>query len=314
MAQYDEEIMTIEITDEHRSILKTLLYYQIFRFPLRLDELHRFSSYGYNGRGSVDESVDQLVEWGLVRRHEEWVFLGETKDIKERCNAERLAEKVMPRALRRSRFIARFPFVRGVALSGTLSKGIFDKGDDVDFFVITARDRLWICRTLLMTFKKAFLLNSKRTFCINYFITEDNLVIPNQNRFTAAEIAWLKPTVNAQLFSDFFASNNWTRLCLPNWRPVNVNEASDLPTKRSFAEWIFSGPLGARIDDRCREAIVARNRRKYKELNSSQFNNALRASSKVSKHHPRSLEEKILQQFSDKVLAFEKDHNVDLGL
>ena len=84
-----------------------------------------------------------------------------------------------------------FPFVRGVFLSGSISKGFMSESDDIDYFIITAPGRLWLTRTLLILFKKIFLFNSFRNFCLNYFIDSENLYIPEHNRYTATEIVFL---------------------------------------------------------------------------------------------------------------------------
>src|SRR4029453_8923510 len=96
--------------------------------------------------------------------------------------------------------IASFPYVRCVCISGSLSKKYFDDTTDIDFFVITKPGRLWVCRTFLILFKKLFLLNSKKYFCINYFIDSDNLEIPDQNIFTATELTTLIPMHDYELY------------------------------------------------------------------------------------------------------------------
>ena len=70
-----------------------------------------------------------------------------------------MAKEIMPKALKTSNFIAKFPYIECVSLSGALSKGYYDDDDgDFDFFIITKPNRLWIARTLLILYKKIFLL------------------------------------------------------------------------------------------------------------------------------------------------------------
>ncbi|MEN8163276.1 MAG: hypothetical protein ABFS37_04040, partial [Acidobacteriota bacterium] len=240
--------------DRHRrAILRSMLYYDLFHFPLSIEELYRVSEVPWPDQGVLESEVASLVDQGLVIRDGPWVHLGDPTLIEERTEAEARARSVMPRALRRSRLIARFPFVRGVALSGTLSKGVFSRGDDVDFFVITSPGRLWICRVLLMGFKKVFLLNSRRTFCINYLVTEDHLEVPDQNLFTATEIAWLMPTVNSRLFEQFNDANRWVSKILPQWKGANSCQPAPSHTwkpARVLEKWL-RGNRGDTLDDRC---------------------------------------------------------------
>ncbi len=297
-----------------RAILRSLLYYDLFRFPLRMKELHRFSEVSWPDQNVLDTEVQSLVDQGLIVRNEQWVHLGDPTLVENRIEAEARAKRVMPRALRRSRLIARFPFVRGVALSGTISKGVFAEGDDVDFFVVTAPGRLWICRVLLMGFKKVFLFNSRRTFCINYLVTEDHLKVPDQNVFTATEIAWLMPTINQPQFDRFNQANDWVGDLLPNWDPTTSPQA--IPW-RPFGparaiEKLLSGIRGDRLDDRCHAMVERHNRLRYSHLEQSEFKLALRTAKNVSKHHPQSLQDRILERFDERMQEFEALHDVVL--
>lgn len=297
-----------------RAILRSLLYYGLFRFPLRIEELYRFSEIPWPDQGALETQVRSLVEQGLVERDGPWVHLCDPPLVTERIEAEARARRVMPRALRRSRLIARFPFVRGVALSGTISKRVFARGDDVDFFLITAPGRLWICRVLLMGFKKAFLLNSRRTFCINYLVTEDCLEVPDHNLFTATEIAWLLPTINPEVFSRFFRANTWVESILPNWQAEVTAKTKPWKLKRParIVENILSGPRGDRLDDRCHGLIERHNQKRYGHIEDSEFELALRTAKDVSKHHPQSLQARILERFNSRIEEFETRHGVVL--
>jgi hypothetical protein len=88
----------------------------------------------------------------------------------------------------------RFPFVRGIGISGSLSKNYADEDADIDFFIITSRNHLWIARTFLHGLKKlSFLVGKQDWYCMNYFIDEEALVIAEKNIFTATEVVTLKP-------------------------------------------------------------------------------------------------------------------------
>ncbi|MCK5379183.1 MAG: hypothetical protein KAJ78_07250 [Acidobacteria bacterium] len=297
-----------------RAILRSLIYYGIFRFPLRIEELYRFSEVPWPDLETLETEAFSLVHQGLITRDGPWVHLGDPTLVEERVEAEARAKRVMPRALRRSRLIARFPFVRGVALSGTISKGVSSRGDDVDFFVITSPGRLWICRVLLMGFKKVFLLNSRRTFCINYLVTEDNLEVPDHNLFTATEIAWLMPTVNPSLFDRFAEANRWADEFLPQWKTDHSSKAGPMRVwgPARAIEYFLSGARGDSLDDDCHGLVERHNRKRYSHIEGAEFDLALRTAKNVSKHHPKSLQARILEQFDQRILEFGQQHGVVL--
>ncbi|MBK8679672.1 MAG: hypothetical protein IPN25_13810 [Sphingobacteriales bacterium] len=51
-------------------------------------------------------------------------------------------QKILPLAFRISKFIGSFPFVRGVLLSGSLSKNRLAADGDIDYFIIAQPNAL----------------------------------------------------------------------------------------------------------------------------------------------------------------------------
>ncbi|MFI5159076.1 MAG: nucleotidyltransferase domain-containing protein, partial [Sphingobacteriales bacterium] len=142
----------------------------------------------------------------------------------------RVAEKV-------GSLLIRFPYVRGIAISGSLSKNFADADSDVDLFIITEKNRLWIARTIMHCFKKlTFLVNKEHLFCMNYYIDMQQLEIPEKNIYTAIEIGTLIPLQGDIVFEKFYAANTWTRGFLPN---KNMRISSAMPVKKSFLKTLF---------------------------------------------------------------------------
>lgn len=293
------------------SVVRTLVYYHIFQFPLTADELFRLSDRRWLDRGELDRAIEAAVDTGLVLRVGAHHTLGEAALVERRQRAEARALAIQPAARRRARLIARFPWVRSVSISGTLSKGIFEPDDDVDYFVATAPGRLWLCRLGLMAFKKVFLLNSRKLFCINYFMASDRLVVPDRNLFTAMEIAWLDPVVDTGQYRNLIEANSWVAGFLPNWTPRAAN--CDAPPHRrgaSVCERAFAGAPGRWIDERTRRLFSWRNRRRYRDLGQRRLDQTMRAEAGVSKHHPRDFQGHILRRYSQLL----EETEVRLGL
>ena len=304
-----------ELGQEERAILCTLLYYHIFRFPLTAAEIIRFSRCPVADAAELESRLELLAGRSLIGHRPPYYFVGDLADVDARIEGEKRALAIMPTALKRSRLIARFPFVRAVAVTGTLSKGVMKEKDDLDFMVFTEPGRLWIARLLLMLFKKAFLLNSHRTFCINYLLSTNHLSIPDQDLFTATEIAWMLPTSNGSVYESFIDHNRWIESFFPNWAPAAADRVA--PPPRSFARRLAEGVInllgGERLDARCQNLITRRNRRKYAAMNGPVFDFALRAERHASKHHPRAFRDRTLTSYADNLRAFEEKHELVLG-
>lgn len=172
--------------------LKTILYFSIFKYPLKLEEIYSF--YPVKDREKVEAELQQLIEKNIICKVDEFYLPDcDRACIEKRLKGNAMAIPAMVKATERAAFIARFPFVQAVGVSGSLSKGYYDHTSDIDFFVITKPGKLWVTRTLLMLYKKIFLLNSRKYFCINYFMSSSNLEVEEKNRFTATEIKTLIP-------------------------------------------------------------------------------------------------------------------------
>jgi hypothetical protein len=214
-----------------------------------------------------------------------------------------------------SRLISYFPFVEGVFISGSLAKGVVDKKGDIDYFIITRPGRLWLCRTSLIVFKKLFLFNSKKYFCVNYFIDSNNLQIPDKNIFTATELIFAKPMYSPQLCTSFFESNSWQYNFYPNKPLIDVSHAhkKNNTILKRFVEWIFKDSLGEKLDTWCFKYTLNHWKNKFDNFDKEAFDLNFRSRKNVSKHHPSGFQHKVLKLHQQKIDEFQLVHKVQLA-
>ena len=204
-----------------RGVVRTLLYYDIWRYPLTSLELHTFHPGEASSHSRFVLALDAMVRDGSLAREGNYYCLpGREEGARERRRRERHARGMWILAGCAARIIKSFPFVRGILVSGDLSKNATGRGSDVDFFILTEPGRLWIARTLLVMFKKTVLLNSKKFFCVNAFCATDSMVVADRNIYQATEIAQLKPLYNTALFRAYLDANGWIREYFPNFSPA----------------------------------------------------------------------------------------------
>lgn len=302
------------LNETERAVLRTLVYFDIFRHPLREEELLRFLSTDCPDRTCVRTALGALLDGGLlVREGGHYALRDVGEAVRERTTAEARARKRMHRARHMSRLIAAFPFVRGVMLSGSMSKGVLAEDGDIDYFVITEPGRLWLARTLLIAFKKAVLLNSRRNFCVNYLVDTSHLAIEDRNLFTATEVMTLIPMQGRSTCAAFFAANAWAANHLPNAGRPGTEQLHDPhgPLKR-FAERLLGGGMGDELDEWCMLRTKDHWRRKFPEFDAARFELALRSRRYVSKHHPRNFQERVLTAFDQGLAAFEQRTGIAL--
>jgi len=269
---------------------------------LRLDELELLL---HADKAKINEWVEQLQQEKRIHSKDNYCSLQSNlkEMIAQRLHKESQAAHYFKRLPFYAKLIRSFPFVSAIGISGSLSKNVMHDDGDIDYFIITKPGRLWICRTFLVGFKKLFLFNSKKYFCVNYFIDEENLMIPDHNMFTAIETKFLLPVYNNALINAFKRANSWSdELVLPFEHPIKVNEIHGKSWLGRFTEWMLKGKLGDRFDLRLMKFTYKRWEKKFKDFDATKFELTMRSNRGVSKHHPRDFQNKVLTAYRERLV------------
>ena len=217
-------------------------------------------------------------------------------------------------ARKRAKFISKFPFVRAVMASGSLSKDYMDEHSDLDFFVITKPNRLWIARMLLTLYKKIFLFNSHKNFCINYYVDEEHLEIEEKNIFTATELATLIPLYGKEHYSRLMTANPWIKIYLPNHtaRPVELVAAFEPSWIKRKLE-VGINLVGANHLERSFMNLLAKRWKKRYQATYAKpdFEVAFKKKEYVSKGHPKNHQRKVLDLYQHKLNEFGTRLNIN---
>lgn len=292
--------------------LKTILYFSIFNYPLKLEEICNFSV--SKDQNIVQDDLDKLLAQKVIIKSDDFYLIESNLDnIEKRKKGNLMATQALIKAKERSRLIAKFPFVEAVGVSGSLSKGYYDDNSDIDFFVITKPNNLWLCRTFLMLYKKIFLFNSRKYFCINYFMSTANLEVGEKNRFTATEIKTLIPFQGKVAFTEFYKKNEWISEVFGAFTP-NLDATEDYSKTKTiqFIERLLTSKLGRLLDATFKNITVAFWKLKFKQMAHDDFSVALKSTKHISKHHPLNFQKKVISSLNEKYAEIKKNHNIEL--
>lgn len=290
----------------NEQVIKTLLYFDIFNYPLKASEVLKFLRCE-NTSAQVTRSLNELAQKKYVFRFGDLYSLhpGEN-NITRRLRGNAAAEKWLKVAKKKAAFIGKFPYVRAVMASGSLSKGYMDEKSDLDFFIVTAPGRLWIARTLLVMYKRLFLGNSHKQFCVNYFIDEEHLEIEEKNLFTATELVTLLPLYNDDAYQDVITSNSWVKTFFPNFRyPLTDQPHRGEPSIAKNVVELVMTPASLLLDKIFMWISLQRWNRIYrKQYSKEDFEIAFKTRRHVSKNHPSHYQKKILGLYQCKLTEF----------
>lgn len=284
-------------------ILQSLCYFDIFKHPLKKEELARLCN-AKEQQTNLDNTLAELLLYEHCFQFEDYYSINSSiqKLVMERKQKEKIAEAYIKKLPFYTKIIRSFPFVRSISISGSLSKGVMHKDGDIDYFIITKKNRLWICRSLLILFKKVFLLNSRKYFCLNYFVDEDNTEILDQNIFTAIEVSHLIPVYNANIVQRMKDNNSWINNYFPNhtvqffFPPLNGNGIL-----KRLLETLFIGQVAERLDLLLMKTTYKRWTKKFKNFNPEKLELTMRSNRGISKHHPSDYQTKVLAAYQERI-------------
>lgn len=249
-----------DITEIRQAILKTLVYADLFDFPLSSEEIFRYLTVP-----AAPDVIRRMLDDGAVagafyRSNGLFTLPGRADLIPLRERREGAAHKKWAVARRYARWIARIPFVRMVAVTGTLAVENVDETDDVDLFVVTAAGRLWLCRALVILVVRAAAL-AGHEICPNYFLSERALSLKDRNFFHAREVAQMVPLYGAETYWRLRETNDWVEGYLPHARGTpNGMAIMQLGrferAARRAAERLLGGRLGELLETWERERKI----------------------------------------------------------
>lgn len=256
--------------DARADVLRLVLYFDIFKHPLRDAELVRMVDPARPER--VEEAMRRATAEGLLERRHSHVFRPGRRDLIER-RTERAAnaERLWPLARIAASTVASLPFVRGVLVTGSLSKLSTAPGDDVDFMVLTAPGRVWTVHSLLQVSRRTWPRVVRDLFGSNYVLAEDRPLIGDRNLFTAIELVTAVPMSGPGACTRLMEANDWVRRYVPglDWCIERAKAASPLPHRARQVEALLPSPLLDRAEPLARRAWGGFWSRKYAWLDAS---------------------------------------------
>jgi hypothetical protein len=202
---------------QERAFLESVLYASLFDYPLTPSQL-RIALI----RHDADEH--ELVRWyqasDLLQETIEFTHgyffpRGRGDVLQTRLQREEISRGLLRKFDGPLRLIARMPFVRMVALSGSLAHLNADDDADLDLFVITTGGRVWSVTVTFLLLARLF--GWRRQVCLNYVISERELRVSPADLFVANQIVHLRPIAGTAVFARFLQANPFVERFYPNF-------------------------------------------------------------------------------------------------
>jgi predicted nucleotidyltransferase len=302
--------------ETEKSIVEVVAYFDMFHYPVSATEIHQFLRASIPAR-QIEPLLQQLVAQKKLFRLDEFYSLRNDPSLAaQRRSGNERAGKLLPIAYRIGKLLHRFPFVKGIGISGSLSKDYADKDADIDFFVITKTNKLWIARSFLHALKKlSFVFGKQHWLCMNYFVDEAGLELIEKNIFIATEVVTLKPVSITPAIQKFFSANDWTSNYFPNYRLGTTFAEEPGSWIKRLIESIFNNRAGNWLDN-CLMRVTERRwlqKEKRCKLNMKGEIQSLRVSKHFARPNPEFFQKKILAMYDAKLKSLEEKQVIQPG-
>jgi hypothetical protein len=231
------------------AIFRTVLYADVFHFPMTEAEIHHFLIGRAATRGEVHAALEHSV-W--LRTHlicSDGYYTLSPDGAALRRQREANSQRLWARAERYGRRLAHLPFVRMVALTGALAmRNPRHAHDDIDYLLVTTPSRVWLTRLLAVIVVRLARLRGV-DLCPNFVLAETALQQDRQDLYMAHEVAQMIPLAGFELYYAMREVNAWADAYLPNAREPFYPTQDAAPkgigrVLQRAAEAVLSTPLG----------------------------------------------------------------------
>jgi len=166
----------------------------------------------------VAVALKKLIKDQVISKKNNFFYL-KTSPVKTRTTNKKLQQAKEAVITELVTLTKKIPWVLGVVVTGSYAAGVIEKKDDLDFLIITKKNRLWSTRLVFLIISS---LKGRRpqlpagdlsySWDFNFWLDETTLSLPPAKRgiYEAYEVLQTRWVVNKnQIKERFFQQNNW---------------------------------------------------------------------------------------------------------
>jgi len=248
----------LSLTPEERAIAHSVLYAALFDYPLTLAQLRQTLIESEQTPSEILAIFAASERLRTLIDHEDGYFFpaGRRDLVAERQRREQRSRRFLARHRRLLACVSALPYVRLVALSGSIAHMNLEGSGDLDLFIVTKGRHVWSTAVAVVLLAK--LLRKRRTLCANFVLADTALTLDQQDLFSASQIIHLKPLVGREVYSDLLARNPFVQRFYPNFHGPSSSALAFRPSTalgaaKRGAEWLLTIPAAA-AERLCRAA------------------------------------------------------------
>jgi hypothetical protein len=283
---------------EELAIARSVIYASLFDYPLTLEQVHETLLESDQTTGEILATYGSSEGLQAVVEYREGFFFprGRQELLTERRRREARSAAFLDRHRRLLMLVCALPYIRMVALSGSIAHLNLEGDGDLDLFIVTRGRRVWSVTVAVLILAR--LMRQRRIVCANFVLADSHLVLEQQDVFTANQVIHLKPLVGGSLFRELLAANPFVARFYPNFQTPEPGAfpfqlRAGLVRLKAALEAALSGPSLV-LELACRHAYSAYLRGRAGSWRSPE---QVRLQVDCLKLHTRSHRRSILERF-----------------
>ena len=201
---------------EEVAIARSVLYAGIFEYPLTLAQLRQTLELSLTPSRILAEYERSQALRAIIEHRDGFFFpRGRDEFVRERQGREARSRAFLRGNRRLLRCICAMPYVRMVALSGSIAHLNLDHDGDLDLFIVTRGRHAWSVTVAVVLLAK--IMGRRRAVCANYTVADSSLAFEQQDLFTANQVIHLKPLMGCDVYQALLAANPFVYRFYPNF-------------------------------------------------------------------------------------------------
>jgi hypothetical protein len=291
-------------SDTRLAVLRALAYSDIFDYAPDRSALYDALEYPDISRAHFEQTLEDMQAEGTIIADGERCMLAGREALSAIWRRRQHHSALKWQAARRyARLIRCLPFIRMVAVTGTLAAQSAEADDDIDLFLITTPGRVWLARALTVAVVRLAAVFGV-TLCPNYLVATDALELSEHNLYAARELVQMQPLYGAAWYYQLRSRNPWTLDYLPNASIAPLPPALPLdrvsPPARLF-KWLGERLLGGKLGNALERWEMRRKVRKFLQERAPVVPEEASFSPAQCKGHFEGHAARILQRFQERV-------------
>ena len=258
------------------AILRTILYGDVFNFPMTPAEIHHFLIHDTPlSLNIIQETLNSSAYLAQVLCiTDTYITCGGREDlIAIRQQREQATRNLWSDIQRYGYRLARLPFVRMVAITGALAMRNGQETDDFDYLLVTEPGRVWMARAFAILLVRYGKLRGV-TVCPNYVLAANALEQNRQDLYIAHEIVQMIPIYGFTIYDAMRDQNQWAAEHLSNaetpfYQETEWQHGRLWRVVKSSVECLLSGKLGSVLEEWERKRKIRQFQKDLQSVNSS---------------------------------------------